>query len=637
MADLQRHTRQDAARSTPVVVAVFVAAAAALMYGGTLLPGLDLGDTASFQTVVTLPLVVPRHAYPLYFALGKLFVAALGGSPAHAMNVMSAVFGALSAGAFAWLAWALTRSRTAALWGALMLAASYTFWSQAVIAEVYTLEALFIALTFIAALRWWRSPTAASLAWLYGIYALSFGNHLSMILFAPALALLLWHGRRRAAPNPFSIRGIALAALIASVGALQYAWNFHGLWAMTAPRASAWELVPTFWFDVTKTDWRGTLVGAAPMNQWGQRLDMYWWDLRQQFGLAGLAVAAAGVVALWRASRVWCAALLLAWSATFIFAFLYNVGDTHVFLLPSHQVAAMFAACGAAVLAGMAWRLRAGVRSIAIVLLLLVPLWRIVDTWPAVDRSGDRRAETFVDAALSGLDPQRSVYVADLNWQNQNAIGYELAIDRPELPRTLSAAVLWHFPEFVSRNHALGRDIVLTAPAAAKVRTVYGSHFAIEPDPRAPASTLASVPPPAAGTPYVLSLITPLTGFVFDRGRVDRVARALGADQLPRARYVVLAGVAGSPPLLRAAADRPFRVSARLPFGRLAVRIEAWVRFDTMRRAGFGHVVVNGRHALTLERGATLGIFDAGGGLASLAYEGGSFAVQPRYRIPVLR
>ncbi|MGE5813057.1 MAG: hypothetical protein ACM36C_01095, partial [Acidobacteriota bacterium] len=59
---------------------------------------------------------------------------------------------------------------------------------------------------------------------------------------------------------------------------------------------------------------------------------------------------------------------------------------------------------------------------------------------------------------------------------------------------------------------------------------------------------------------------------------------------------------------------------------------------DTMRRAGFGHVIVDRTHALTLERGANLGVFDRNGRLRSAANQGGSFAVQPRYVIPeVLR
>ncbi len=44
------------------------------LYRATLLPGFDFGDTASFQTMAGSPLITPRDGYPLYFALGSLFV-----------------------------------------------------------------------------------------------------------------------------------------------------------------------------------------------------------------------------------------------------------------------------------------------------------------------------------------------------------------------------------------------------------------------------------------------------------------------------------------------------------------------------------------------------------------------------------
>lgn len=620
-----------------MLAAVGAAAAAGFMYGRTLLPGLDLGDTASFQTIVTLPLVVPRHAYPLYVALGKLSVLALGGDPAHALNVLSAVAATGAVAAYAWLAWELTADAFASLWGSLLFAASYTFWSQAVIAEVYTLQALFIAVVLACAVRWWREPSRARLAALYAVYALSFGNHLSMILLAPALVWLLWTGRVKATDSPFAAAGIALALAIAAAGALQYGWNLYGLRALTAPSRSAAELLATFWFDVTKADWRESLVGTVRVDQWGQRAAMYWWDARQQFGVAGLAVALAGAVALLRASRATGVALLAAYLTTFIFGFFYNVGDTHVFLLPSHQIVATFAAVGAAVVTRAASALRPGWCAAALALFFALPAWRIADTWPAVDRSDDRRAEQYVAAALAGLTPHATVYLGDENWQTQNAVDYELVVRRPELPRALSSAVMWHLPEFVERNAQLGRDVVLTAAAAQNIRAVYASTFPIKPDEAAPVSTLEGALGTKPGTPYVLAVLTPLSSFLFDAAMLQRVARAVGGIDLPRGRYVVMAGVAGSAPTLLRAADRPFRETTRLPCGRVEIRIEAWLPFDTMRRAGFGHVFVNGQKALTLERGAAFAALAADGRPLATAYQGGSFSLQPRYRIPVLR
>ena len=84
-----------------LVAAAVVAAAAFLLYDVTLLPGQDLGDTASFQATIGEPFITVRQAYPLYYATGNLFVRALPGDPARAINLASAVFGALACGLLA--------------------------------------------------------------------------------------------------------------------------------------------------------------------------------------------------------------------------------------------------------------------------------------------------------------------------------------------------------------------------------------------------------------------------------------------------------------------------------------------------------------------------------------------------------
>ena len=60
------------------LAAAGLAVVAFLCYYRTLLPGLDLGDSASFQTVVGSLNLNPRQAYPLYFALGNVFVVPSG-------------------------------------------------------------------------------------------------------------------------------------------------------------------------------------------------------------------------------------------------------------------------------------------------------------------------------------------------------------------------------------------------------------------------------------------------------------------------------------------------------------------------------------------------------------------------------
>jgi hypothetical protein len=54
--------------------------------------------------------------------------------------------------------------------------------------------------------------------------------------------------------------------------------------------------------------------------------------------------------------------------------------------------------------------------------------------------------------------------------------------------------------------------------------------------------------------------------------------------------------------------------------------MESWLPTDTIRRAGFGHVVVGRRHALTLERGLNFVTLPAG----EPVYGSGLFAPVPR-------
>jgi hypothetical protein len=615
------------------------AAIAALMYWHTRLPGLDLGDTASFQAKATLPLILPRDAYPLYFALAKLSLVFDRGEPAAALNMLSAVTATLAVAAFAWLTWQLTRQAVPALAAGLLLASSYTFWSHAIIAEVYALQVLFIALVVVSAVRWWQRPTLRRLAILHAVYALSFGNHLSMILLAPALFWILW-SKGLALPishNPFGPRGLALAAGMAAAGASPYGWNLWGLWQVSAPRPTPGDLLATFWFDVTKADWRESLIGTVPTPQLGNRAEMYWWDLQQQFGAAGLALAAVGVLVLARSGGRLAGSLFLAYVATVGFAFFYNVGDTHVFLLPSHTIVALAAGLGIAALARMAAPLRPALRAACLLLLVAIPLARIAETWPAVDRSRDRRSDVYVADVLAGLTPQHAVLIADLNWQLGNAVAYHTTVRQPELPHTESTLVMPYLPRLIQRNHALGRDVVLTTPAAERVAETYGAALPLSLDPRVSVPPLSDRLRAEPGTPYVLAFLTPLAFLPVDAQELDEAARRLSGRALPRGRYVVVAGLAGQPPALAHAADRPFRLRARVGTLHLEVRIDAWLPFDTMRRAGFGHAIANRRRVLTLERGVSFVALGGDGEPRRTAYAGGIFAPQPRFWIPVLR
>jgi hypothetical protein len=117
-----------------------------------------------FDDSLEFPLVVYRlgiahpTGYPLYTLLGKLFTLGPWQNVAWAMNLLSAVSAASAVALVYGAAREMTRRRLPALLGAIALAVSPVFWSQAVIAEVYTLNSAFVAALLWLALRWARRP-----------------------------------------------------------------------------------------------------------------------------------------------------------------------------------------------------------------------------------------------------------------------------------------------------------------------------------------------------------------------------------------------------------------------------------------------------------------------------------------------
>ena len=106
------------------------------MYVRTLAPDVLYGDSAEFQTLAYTLGVTHSTGYSIYLLLARLLGFLPIGSPAWRVNLFSAVSAAVTLGNVFLLGRYLTRSRIGALLGAFALGLSYTFWSQAIIAEV---------------------------------------------------------------------------------------------------------------------------------------------------------------------------------------------------------------------------------------------------------------------------------------------------------------------------------------------------------------------------------------------------------------------------------------------------------------------------------------------------------------------
>jgi hypothetical protein len=409
---------------------------------------------------------------------------------------------------------------------------------------------------------------------------------------------------------------------------LQYLPN---LMAASVPPAASWtERLASFWFDVTKQDWRETMVLGVRGDQALDRLGMWSFDARQQFGAVGIVLAIAGLVALWRHARPWAVLAFASYFCTTAFALTYNIGDTHVFFLPGHFITALCAGAGLTMLDGN--RLRRGLA----LSMIVYAAWRGWSTWPAVDRHQDRRGEQLITRLTFDLNDRNALFVPEMNWQLENVLLYSARYLRNDFAWVRLGDVMQHLPFLVQDNREEGRDLVLTADAARDVIAAYGSAVPMVED-LAAAGLVEAARQVPKGSPYVLTLLTPPRERPLVPGEVADAFSLLTGGHAPPdsgAAYQVVAGIAGESPQVVRTADRPFVDRFALLEEPIVVRMDSWLPIDTFRRAGFGHVLRGRDHVQILERGVNLIWFGRDGSPSAPFYASSLFAAEPRYRIP---
>jgi hypothetical protein len=412
-----------------LIIAVILALSSLALYVKTAAPTVLTADSGEFQFVPYIAGIAHPTGYPFYTMLGWLWShALLLGDVAYRMNLFSALWAALAvtllyitSSLFLRLAspsipqGALRRAQdgalhVSALVAAATLAVSQTFWSQAVIAEVYSLHASFVVLVFYLLLRWkaagtdwqpgrianfhpgrsegpagagdggeeevaagktWRPPSCLLLvAFTYG---LSLTHHRTMLLLAPAVVVFLWLAGRETRPTAVAGRGtrptatgrrlihdgpLALKALLVFLLPLllylYIPWRAPFTPYLRLPLSAGKELVL---YQNTPQGFFNLVMGQMFRGELGYRtetltrLTMAAHLLRDQFGLVGIALGLLGVLRL-ALGRRWALLALtgLTYLANLLFTLVYFIGDIFVLFIPSYLVFALWLALGAATL-----------------------------------------------------------------------------------------------------------------------------------------------------------------------------------------------------------------------------------------------------------------------------------------------
>ena len=285
--------------------------------------------------------------YPLFTLIGHLFTYLPFGSVAYRVHLASALFGALS-GAAAWFcARSLIPGRLPAYLAAFALGLSPVFWSQSIIAEVYTLNTFFLLVLVYLGLR-----AHPPLAWMAFLFGLSLSNHWPlMLLAAPAFAVLLWPLRAEL------LRRIGVLVLLLIIGLLPYVWMVRRSWmALPISFYGPLESLPEIWFFVSRQGYAG--VDQSVSADWLDRVKFFQFlggQLLLQFAVVGTLLAGVGFAVQWRVlGRRIGAFLTLAFLMSsavllLLLGFDYSSVTTHIFHvypLPAYAVAALWLGLG---------------------------------------------------------------------------------------------------------------------------------------------------------------------------------------------------------------------------------------------------------------------------------------------------
>ncbi|MDP3975764.1 MAG: DUF2723 domain-containing protein, partial [bacterium] len=184
----------------------------------TLLPGVGgFGDTAKFQFVGFVLGTPHATGFPGYIFLNYFFTTLFPfGTLAYKANLLSALFSVLSAIVLFRTLRLLDISRWITWISTLTFGLSFTFWSQSLMANVYTLHTLLTITTIFFFLHWQRNGKELSFYCGVLFYALSFGNHLMSITLLPAIVYLVWITDRRAYWNAKKIAFILTLVLLSA-------------------------------------------------------------------------------------------------------------------------------------------------------------------------------------------------------------------------------------------------------------------------------------------------------------------------------------------------------------------------------------------------------------------------------------
>ncbi len=431
-----------AARNVEIVWSVLIGGILGSAYVATLLPGVyTFGDTTKFQYLGRILGTPHSTGYPTYLVLNHLFVRLWPfGSLAQKANLLSAVFTMIAAIVLFKLLLALKVDPFLAVVTSLSFGFTRTVWTQSVIAEVYTLNLLFVATTVSCLVVWHLQRRDRYLRAGLAVYALSFGNHLTMLTFLPAITWLIL---TTDASSLLRRRNAATTAAFVALGALQYSYIF---WRTSVEHPGFLEMrastLEEFWWWVRGGPFTARMFAFPLEEVVTERLPMAVDFFMGEYGVL-TPVILLGVVVLknFRLNVF----LLLCAAGNLFYAINYDVGDVFVYFIPTYFIAAVYLGLGlgsagrllarlSAVLAASGGRQAIPPRpgsdpptlALARAPFVLVPWMLFLANLNVVDQSDNTAAATATEAILREAGANAVIITEGYHYSDYQSLMYYL-------------------------------------------------------------------------------------------------------------------------------------------------------------------------------------------------------------------
>jgi hypothetical protein len=462
----------SARRLPDYLCAGLIAAGLSIAYARTLAPGVTWAnggsDSGDFITAAATIGVAHPTGYPTYLLLARLFQLLPFGDLAVRTNALSAVSaiptvlcvyvivrlasystepqpgvsaGSIGPGARCRL------STIAAAIAAIELGTSPVFWSQAVIAEVYSLTALFIAMIVLFTLQGLQGRASAG-RWAERLHALVAGLALGThVIVAIPIAIWLAVASKQSFPRA---RLLLFGPRLLLIGLGMLVYLYLPLRAPTHPAINwgnprDWD---GFWWVISGQPYRELAFGL-PQVYLTERVAASARLLVQQFGWIGIGLGFFGLLYGSTSPRsfIW----LTAGTAVIlsIFAITYDTADSYTYFIPVYLIFAIWIGLGSMRLLEQAARWHSHFATVLTILMFAGMVWRASIIARQVDASQDRAAIVYSTSVLKDA-PAHAIVVTSSDrdtfalWYYHYALGW-----RPDI--TLVAAPLLDFEWY--RDH----------------------------------------------------------------------------------------------------------------------------------------------------------------------------------------